>query len=94
MRAAALSCFAVMVLAFPAGSSAQAGSVGSPGRYVIVHSPHIQSDTVLLDTVTGKTWAQRQDNSREGAPTFWVPMAREDNPAEMDKLLRDYPPKK
>lgn len=31
--------------------------VGPPvGRWSIVHSPHVQRDTMLLDTATGDTW--------------------------------------
>lgn len=48
-----LTCAAVALMPLPA--FAQAGPVGS-GRYIIVHSPHVQRDTVLLDTLTGKTW--------------------------------------
>jgi len=73
---------------------AQAGPVGAPGRYIIVHSPHVQTDTVLLDTTTGKTWRLTQDSSRAGEAVAWVPMARTDNPAEMQQFLRDHPPKK
>lgn len=94
MKTVALYCIAALTIAWPVSGIAQAGAVGVPGRYVIVHSPHKQSDTVLLDTVTGKTWLQVEDASREGTPIYWANMAREDNAAEMAKWARDNPPKK
>lgn len=32
------------------------GSQAPAGRFVIVHSPHVRRDTMLLDTATGVTW--------------------------------------
>jgi hypothetical protein len=77
-------------LLWPVACGAQAGPVGSPGRYVVVHSPHVQRDTVLLDTATGKTWQIQADASR-GNADIWVPLAREDNPAEYQAWLRRNP---
>jgi hypothetical protein len=82
--------FSALFLSAPA--FAQAGPVGGIGRYVIVHSPHVQRDTILLDTVTGKTWQQRTINSRPGETSrpgdidVWFPMARTDNPEENTQL--------
>jgi hypothetical protein len=73
---------------------AQAGPVGGSGRYVIVHSPHVQRDTVLLDTVTGKTWQLQSHTFRESEPVVWTPMYREDNPAEYAELQKYYSIKK
>jgi hypothetical protein len=83
----------LFALALPAPVLAQAGPVGAPGRYVIVHSPHIQSDTVLLDTATGKTWQLVQNSNREGEPLSWTPLAREDNAGEYAAYNRAYPVK-
>lgn len=80
-------------LSLSASALAQAGPVGGSGRYVIVHSPHVQRDTVLLDTATGKTWILTQDSSREGEPYAWVPLARTDNDAEMHQWVLDNPRK-
>lgn len=85
--------FGLVALSLSTSALAQAGPVGGSGRYVIVHSPHIQSDTVLLDTATGKTWVLRQDSSRQGDLVGWVPMARTDNEAEMQQFVRRYPDK-
>ncbi|MBB3692454.1 hypothetical protein [Sphingomonas sp. BK580] len=49
---------------------------------MIVHSPHVQKDTILLDTATGKTWQLAIDGSR-GDAVFWTPLARQDNEAEV-----------
>jgi hypothetical protein len=70
----------------------QAGPVGN-GRYIIVHSPHIQRDTVLLDTVTGKTWVMVTITGREGEPVVWDPMYRLDVPTEAADLNKYNPPK-
>lgn len=84
---------AVMAVAISTGALAQSGPVGGSGRYVIVHSPHLQSDTVLLDTATGKTWALTKDSSRVGDPIAWDPMARTDNPTEMRDFFIAHPDK-
>lgn len=80
----------VLLLGSTTVAIAQAGPVGAPGRYVIVHSPHVQRDTVLLDTATGKTWVLVQDGSLEGDPVYWSPMAREDNPAELQEFVQRH----
>ncbi|HEX7856254.1 MAG TPA: hypothetical protein VF489_09065 [Sphingobium sp.] len=79
-------------LLMPVQAFAQAGPVGS-GRFVIVHSPHVQRDTVLLDTATGKTWQLQSAAFREGEPEVWEPMTRMDNAAEVAELNRYNPPK-
>ena len=63
------------------------------GRYVIVHSPQIERDTVLLDTATGKTWEAVTFTDLEDGPTAWRPMARTDDEDEMNELRSDHPPK-
>jgi hypothetical protein len=82
--------FFAAALLWPVACQAQAGPVGSPGRYVIVHSPHVQRDTVLLDTTTGKTWQLTEDTSRDSA-VYWEPLARADNPAEVQSWFREHP---
>ncbi|MFP5434943.1 MAG: hypothetical protein ACLGIM_17750 [Alphaproteobacteria bacterium] len=82
----------IFALMFPSLAFAQAGPVGA-GRYIIVHSPHVQRDTVLLDTATGKTWQLVSLTDREGDPAAWAPMARVDNPVERAEFMRDHPAK-
>ena len=88
------SALFALILLSSTQAFAQAGPVGGSGRYVIVHSPHIQRDTVLLDTLTGKTWQLQEHAYREGTPVVWTPMYREDNPAEYAELQKYYPQKK
>ena len=63
------------------------------GRYVIVHSPQIERDTVLLDTVSGRTWQQVQITDLTDDPVAWEPLAREDNPDEWAQLQQAHPTK-
>lgn len=84
-----LLCLVGLVAVISTQAFAQAGPVGAPGRYVIVHSPHLQSDTVLLDTLTGKTWQLQKDTTRDA--NIWVPLARSDNPGEMQAWAADNP---
>ena len=79
----------IVALLLSSSALAQAGPVGGTGRYVIVHSPHKQSDTVLLDTATGKTWQLQSDAARDAV--IWVPMARSDNPVEMQQWQQENP---
>ena len=69
----------------------RADQAGEIGRFVIVHSPHVENDTVLLDTVTGKTWLQVENASR--AAILWEAMPRSDNTAEMESWEQDHPVK-
>ena len=78
-----------VALSLSTSAWAQAGPVGAPGRYVVVHSPHVQRDTLLLDTATGKTWQLQSDPTRDAF--FWVPLARADNTPEMQAWLKQNP---
>lgn len=82
MKTIALVATIGLIAAAPEALKAQAGPVGGSGRFVIVHSPHVQRDTILLDTMTGKTWTLVSITSRGGAE-LWEPMARGDNSAEL-----------
>lgn len=63
------------------------------GRFAIVHGPHSRQDMTLLDTASGQTWERIEMDTHEGNPVIWVPLAREDNEAEMKKMLEYHPPK-
>ena len=67
----------------------QSDAAGAVGRYVIVHSPHVERDTVLLDTATGKSWTMVNNESRDAL--IWRPLARGDNPAEYEEWLKNNP---
>lgn len=79
----------LVALSVSTAAFAQAGPVGAPGRYVVVHSPHVQRDTILLDTATGRTWQLQSDPTRDAF--FWVPLARADNTPEMQAWLKANP---
>jgi hypothetical protein len=44
------------------------------GRYVIVHSPQVERDTMLLDTVTGRTWQLQTLTYLVSDPLAWEPV--------------------
>ena len=70
-----------------AETSGEAGSGPvQVGRYVIVHSPQVERDTILLDTGTGKTWSRVELSSISGSPPGWEPMARTDDNEAMSAL--------
>jgi hypothetical protein len=98
MRYATIAAAALLVSGCkqPQAQNPAAAALHSPlsqnGRYTIVHSPHIQRDTVLLDTVTGQTWQLVTFSYLPNEPSGWTPMAREDRTDEMDALRAANPP--
>lgn len=50
------------------------------GRWTIVHSPHVQRDTMLLDTVTGNTWVLVRLGEKENSGYGWEFSERLDAP--------------
>jgi len=60
------------------------------GRFVIVHSPQTERDTVLLDTETGQTWQLTQLQDLNGEPIVWEPMSRMDTADDWDKVIAQY----
>ena len=79
-----------------AAAQAQAPSAQAPspspevGRYTIVHSPHVQSDTMLLDTVTGQTWQLDQFRDLKGEPLAWERVRRLDSPDDYQAMVTAY----
>lgn len=49
------------------------------GRYQIIFSPHVERDTFMLDTQTGKIWQLTQYTDLNGQPTVWQYMDRIDS---------------
>lgn len=47
------------------------------GRYVIIHSPQIEADTMLLDTVTGRTWQLVNAGTVKDQELLWQPVTAE-----------------
>ena len=70
--------------ASPGATSSNAAADASPtpapqvGRFVIYHSPHVEADTVLLDTATGDSWRQETTSGHDltKSDVEWVPIPR------------------
>jgi hypothetical protein len=65
-------------------------SASDVGRYVIVHSPHIQRDTMLLDTVTGQTWQMVQFSDLKGEPVAWQRVTKLDTAEDYQVFFKTY----
>jgi hypothetical protein len=87
MRKLAISLLAVVALSgcdqqWPqkaaAAPTAGTGAASEIGRFVIVHSPQVERDTILLDTKTGQTWGLAQFTDMDGDPYGWQPIYRAD----------------
>ena len=63
------------------------------GRFVIVHSPQVERDTVLLDTATGKTWVATEETYLKGDPVVWLPMPQLNTSAETEHFDAAHEPK-
>jgi hypothetical protein len=61
------------------------------GRYLIVHSSQAERDTVLLDTVTGKTWSRVEITDMTDHPVAWDPMPQLNSPADFQQLALAHP---
>ena len=61
--------------------------VAAVGRYAIIHSPHIQADTVLLDTATGRTWQLVRTGEAQDSPNAWqdLPISEGSHNPESDQ---------
>lgn len=57
-----------LALDTPASTPATAQPVG---RFQIFHSPHVERDTFMLDTATGKSWQLVRNGKSEDAPLTW-----------------------
>jgi hypothetical protein len=58
------------------------------GRYVIVHSPQAERDTILLDTATGRTWSRVQVTDVNDQPPAWDPMPQLNSTADLEALQK------
>jgi hypothetical protein len=95
----AVSCsFVGAVSAQPAGNAAPSRT-SEVGRYVIVHSPHIERDTILLDTVTGRTWELESLTYLNDDPDAWEPVPQLNSQSDRDAIAaldgrkpKDAPP--
>ena len=68
--------------------AAAAAPIPQVGRYVIVHSPQTEKDTMLLDTATGKTWEEIEYTDLNDSPTVWSPVPQVNTPADIAEVAR------
>jgi hypothetical protein len=68
------------------GQAPKAATAPEIGRYVIVHSPEAERDTILLDTATGKTWSRVEVTDLVDDPPAWDPMPQLNGPADFAAL--------
>ncbi len=53
---------------------------------MIVHSAEVERDTILLDTVTGRTWSRVQVTDLVDDPPAWDPMPQLNSPQDIEAL--------
>lgn len=80
---------------FVAGTEARAQAAVAAaqpqnGRYVIVHSPHVRADTVMIDTATGRVWSLTSYTFLNGEPRAWTLMNQVNNNADREALIQKY----
>ncbi len=63
------------------------------GRYAIIHSSQVERDTILLDTVTGRTWSRVEVTDLQGDPPAWDAMPQLNTDADWTALRTNHPPK-
>ena len=63
------------------------------GRWVVVHSPEAERDTILLDTATGRTWSRVQVGDLTDEPAAWDPMPQLNSAEDFATLRANHPPK-
>ncbi|MBV8973472.1 MAG: hypothetical protein JO290_14400 [Sphingomonadaceae bacterium] len=50
------------------------------GKYIIIHSPQVERDTMLLDTVTGDTWQLVKLGKAKNSGMGWEFVGKLDQP--------------
>jgi photosystem II stability/assembly factor-like uncharacterized protein len=63
---------------------------GPIGRYVIVHSPHLERDTMLLDTATGQTWTLISVTDVKGNPLVWDRVRQMNTDEDWSNLIQKH----
>ena len=86
-RCALAALIAVTACQHAFGATATEGGVG---RYVIIHSPIVERDTMLLDTVTGRTWQLVEETDLNDGPLAWSPVPQLNTKEDMDALIKKH----
>lgn len=63
------------------------------GRFTIIHSPQVERDTMLVDTVTGQTWQLVSMTAFKGDPLAWQPVPQVNTQQDYAALEQQYGPK-
>lgn len=88
----AVCCITLVLAGCDRGKAEQADI----NRYTIVHSPHIERDTQLLDTATGDTWVFVQIEGTDKYPEYsWQFVGKiggPPNPNEAARVAQPAPP--
>ena len=97
MRIAIIGAAASVVFLSGCGPASTNSTASTPpseiGRYVIVHSSQVERDTILLDTVTGKTWSRVVVTDLQDEPAAWEAMPQLSSDADFAALRAAHPPK-
>jgi hypothetical protein len=75
------------------GAEAELAGESTVARFTIVHSPHVERDTILLDTLTGRTWTLVNVTDLTDEPAAWEPIKQINTTADMSALSVNHPPK-
>lgn len=78
-----------LTVAVPRPAFTQASTIAA-ARYQIVFSPRTERNTYLLDTATGRTWAQVTFTDLNGEPTVWVLVDRIDADSDRLRVINRY----
>ena len=87
-----LRCVSIVVAMAAVAYGCAPAKVTSPptpsgvGRYMIVHSPEAERDTILLDTATGRTWSRVQVTDVVDEPPAWDPMPQLNSTKDLEAL--------
>jgi hypothetical protein len=77
----------------PASATPEPSAQPTPtdvGRYAIIHSPHVENDTILLDTETGQTWRQVSVTDVKEDPYVWIPEPQMNTPSDFAALVAEH----
>jgi hypothetical protein len=67
-----------------------AGTAVSVVRFTIIHSPQTERDVILLDTVTGQSWALTTLTNLNGEPFAWETIPRITTPEDEAAVVTRY----
>lgn len=69
----------------------QSPSSSEVGRWAIVHSPHVERDTILLDTATGDSWGLVLLGDGQDSPYAWQYIGKVGGPGGQHSVPQQTP---